>query len=175
MIDNRDCKKCRYDLSDECISCTPEDSNFEPKEKKMKVKIFKCSKKDYWYYEQIGSIVNVCEEPGEPDYILDSRNMTRHYIIKSDCEPVQEGWLTEEQFVEIDSLIWRMCHDSLDARIKVAKQRDWIKQSKTARQELFEKIEIHKAVAKNCCRNDLIDVYDEIKDLAIKALEAEKK
>jgi hypothetical protein len=57
------------------------------------------------------------------------------YLDKEDCEPVQEGWLTEEQFIEIDSLIWRMCNDSLNNRIRAAIQKGWIEQSKPARQK----------------------------------------
>lgn len=33
--DDRDCNGCRFQFSDECISCLPESSNFEPKEEKM--------------------------------------------------------------------------------------------------------------------------------------------
>jgi len=84
------------------------------------------------------------------------------YLDKEDCEPVQEGWLTEDEFYDI----W--VETVYGIALKKMKERGLIKQSKTARQELEEYYGKH--IGHHTGKYE----FDELYNKAIKALEVEK-
>jgi hypothetical protein len=151
----KECKDCRNFGSGNCFSCTEQDSSFEPKEKKMKV------------------IVEVERTP--KNFIKHIRcDGTNTYLYESDCEPVQEGWLTEEQ---ANTLLWDAESNSA-LEIKNTKkrwiERGWIKQSKTAKEKFEEYWETFKPDQQADHVSNF--VFNKLHDLAVEMRkEAEKK
>jgi len=135
------CRGCNHE---NCEICN-DHYWYEPKEKKMKV------------------IVEV-EEYNNKRYAITKLTDSAGYvtILKSDCEPVQEGWLTEDEFYDI----W--VETVYGIALKKMKERGLIKQSKTARQELEEYYGKH--IGHHTGKYE----FDELYNKAIKALEVEK-
>ena len=108
----------------------------------MKVKIIKCSSKDYWYKDYIGGvfIVNENDRKNSKYRVVGDNYIGGRFIDAVDCEIIQEEAqmkLTEEEFIEIWGVI-RVRQDCTDynSAIRIAKQKGWIK--KTALEEARE-------------------------------------
>jgi hypothetical protein len=95
------------------------------------------------------------------------------WLLKKYCEPVQEGWITEEQFKEL----FNRCHGWADYNycLKYAKELGWIKPSKTAKQK-FEELAIKPILIEGGVIDSVTKYIQEIVDAAKDAIsEAEKK
>jgi hypothetical protein len=108
------------------------------------------------------------------DYQFIAKEGWRVILNEEDCEPVQEGWLTEERFEELHNFFYKNLKFHNKAEMKlIAKDKGWIKPSKTARQELEE---WHDAYKSETVYNMVTKAtFEELYRLAIKALEEEKK
>jgi hypothetical protein len=94
------------------------------------------------------------------------------FILKNDeCEPVQEGWITEEQFKELYREFERKGYPNC---LSYAKERGWIKPSKTAKKK-FEEM-CNEAIVISESNRNLVSHYHKIITVAKEAIaEAEKK
>jgi hypothetical protein len=146
------CYDCKNEHTRCCISCAA-GSNYKLKEKKMKV------------------IVEA--EEGNLAYEIKKAYRVGEYIgiKKEDCEPVQEGWITEEQFNELyhRCISWVHYTDIL----RDAKKRGWIKSSKTAKQK-FEELAIKPILVDGSC-SSVAQFIQEIVDAAREAIEESEK
>jgi hypothetical protein len=146
------CKSCRKFGSGDCFSCTEQDSNFEPKEKKMKV-IVEVTDYAQGYYK-------IEEKFGNNSGCL--------VIDKRDCELSQEGLWTKEEAMEIFRSLENVNIVKGDVFyfIKRLKELGRIKHSKTAK-DRFEEL----------CKNSssIVNLIDIIEAAREAISEAEKK
>jgi hypothetical protein len=133
-------------------------------------------------------VIVEAEKIAENQYVIKAKDYGTIlvHLSKNECEPVQEGWLTEEQFGKIRDLIDN-CTESencvkrtcRECDLDRAKKLGYVKSSKTARQELEEYINKIKLVID--INGDTISGTfpvgnSRIKELIDKAIqEAEKK